>query len=143
MKSVLELGRYQVGDVAWWVAIRDKEHAGPEYVSEDIFWMYECHPKILYTRGPNKNQWKKHQKLPKLHHSDFLNIITLLTSDLEVEPFTIANISRSPHTGEYYYGNMDDEWMPESNLSDTRIAATKERERIRNMLRRWVEEIGR
>jgi hypothetical protein len=144
VKSVLELGRYNVGDTAWWVTVRYINEPAIEFedVPEDMQWMLECHPKEMYTRGPFKKHWNKNKKLPKLHHADFLGIVPLITSDLMVEQFKITDIIRSNLTGEYYYGNEDDEWMPQSNLFDTKAAAYKERNRIINMLRRWVEEVG-
>jgi len=106
-------------------------------------WMFDCHAKELYTRGPYKTAWDKHQKLPKLHHMDFIGIVSLLTSDLMVEQFRICHISRNNQTGEYYYGNDNDEWMPQSNLMDTRLAAEKERTRILNMLKKWLARAGK
>lgn len=144
VKSVLELGRYRLGDIAWWVTIRYVKEAAVdiEELPEDMQWLLECHPKELYTRGPYKKHWNKNQKLPKLHHMDFMGIVPLLTSDLMIEQFAISQIVRSSQTGEYYYGNDNDEWMPQSNLFDTRVAADRERTRIIKMLRRWMEEVG-
>ena len=144
MKSVLELGRYHIGDIAWWVAIRYVKEPSIEMeeLPEDMQWMLECHPKELYTRGPYKKHWSKNQKLPKLHHMDFMGIVPLLTSDLMVEQFNINQIVRSNQTGEFYYGNDNDEWMPQSNLFDTQVAASRERTRIIKMLQRWMEGFG-
>lgn len=144
MKSVLELGRYSIGDTAWWVTIRyqNEQVTEAEEFPEDLQWMLECHPKEMYTRGPFKKHWNKHKKLPKLHHMDFMGIVPLITSNFMIEKFVVKDIIRSHMTGEYYYGNDLDEWMPQSNLFDTKIAATKERTRILKMMQRWLEEIG-
>lgn len=96
----------------------------------------------MYTRGPLKKLWNRHTKLPKLHHQDFLSVVPMLVADLVVEQFNIKNITRSTLTGEYYYGNTNDEWMPQSSLFDTKAAACKERNRIVQMLKTWIKNIS-
>ena len=158
VKSVLELGRYYIGDCAWWVTIRGKhEPIDPSDMPDDMKWLLtaygiypdniegseieECHPKEMYLRGPFKSYWDKRTKLPKLHHMDFGGVVPLLTSTLIVEEFNITDITRSNLTGEYYYCNDYDEWMPQSFLLDSKSAAYKERTRIVNMIKTWANEI--
>lgn len=138
ISSVLELARYQVGESAWWVTLRLKEPINP--LKEDQHWMIEAHPKLLYERGPYKKNWTYRSKLPKLQHLDFQGIVGLLTSDLVVERFDICDVIRSQDTGEFFYSNEDDEWMPESCLFDTITAARRERARIMRMLKKWIQD---
>lgn len=141
MSSVLELARWKVGESAWWVALRYHEPL-PDLPPEAA-WMQNCHPKALYEHGPYKQFWPFRAKLPRLHHVDFTGIVTLLTSEFVVERFDVCEIIRSSDTGEFFYSNQDDEWMPEAFLFDTAIAARRERTRIVKMMKRWAEsQIG-
>jgi hypothetical protein len=133
--SVLELGRYSVGDLAYWVTFRRLKPC-PEISVEDD-WMFEAHPKILYERGPFKRLWDHKKKLPKLHHEDFKAIVSLMEVKMVVEEFRIADILRSNRTGEFYYANPDDEWMPECYLFDSVTAARREKGRIAKMISKW------
>ncbi len=137
VKSVLELGNYQVGDTAWWVIFRPMVEQ-PELADEDQ-WMKEHHPKVLFTRGPYQKMWPKKVKLPKLQYQDFEQIVPLLLSKLRVEQFTVCDVVRSRDTGEFFYSNDIKEWMPESYLFDSKIAADRERSRIMKMMQRWAE----
>ena len=138
ISSVLELARYKVGDYAWWVAFQCKNPT--HELSEDEEWMIhdDIHPKTLWEHGPYRTRWPFRAKLPRLHHVDFNGVIGLLTSDLVVERFDICDIIRSNDTGEFYYSNPNDEWMPEGYLMDTDVAARRERTRILKMIKRWV-----
>jgi hypothetical protein len=137
MSSVLELAKYKVGDSAWWVTLRHQKE--PPELSVESVWMQNCHPKTLYEHGPYKCLWPFRSKLPRLHHSDFTGIVIILTSEFAVEQFDICDIIRSSDTGEFFYSNQNDEWMPEAFLFDTQIAANQERSRILKMMKRWVE----
>lgn len=137
MASVLELARYKVGDPTWWVALRYTEPL-PEFPPEAA-WMSNVHPKVLYQHGPYKKSWSLRAKLPRLHHVDFTGVVTLLTSEFVVERFDVCDVIRSSDTGEFFYSNQDDEWMPEEYLFDTQIAARRERTRIIKMMKRWTE----
>jgi hypothetical protein len=139
IKSVLELSRYKVGDVAWWVVIRGKPE--PE-ITEANQWMTQTsiHPKTLYKGGPYEPLWNRKALLPKLQHQDFNTIVGLLTSDLVIEQFVVCDLVRSRDTGEFYYENERNEWMPEGQLLDTKIAAERERTRVRRLLRKWIDE---
>lgn len=132
--SVLELARYTVGNLVWRVTL---QYEPLPDLSEDDFWMENCHPKVLFE-GPYKSHWPKNIKLPRLHCNDFDSIIAILMADLDIEPFEICEVIRSSDTGEFFYCNQDDEWMPESSLFDTDIAARRERTRIMNMMKRWA-----
>lgn len=136
--SVLELARYKVGDCTWWVTLRHKEPV-PTLSGEDE-WMTkeDIHPKTLYEHGPYKSKWSLRAKLPRLQHMDFAGIVGLLMSELVVERFDVCDVVRSNDTGEFYYSNRDDEWMPESYLFDTDVAARRERTRVVKMVRRWA-----
>lgn len=136
IRSVLELARYCVGDVAWWVILRQIK-ATPEIREEDQ-WILKSHPKTLYT-GPWKELWTRRAALPRLQHMDFTAMMSILTSEFKVEQFPICDVLRSKDTGEFYYSNDNDEWIPESSLVDTKSAADKERQRILKMLKSWIE----
>jgi hypothetical protein len=137
MLSVLELARYKVGDSAWWVTLRYKDPI--PHLPEGAHWMQSCHPKALYEHGPYKQYWPFRAKLPRLHHIDFSGVITFITSEFVVERFDVCEVVRSSDTGEFFYSNQDDEWMPESCLFDTQIAARRERTRVVKMMKKWVE----
>ena len=137
VSSVLELSRYKIGDVAYWLTLATSVPS-PELTEEDI-WLTCVHPKTLY-KGPYKKLWRCHANLPKLHHIDFDTIVGMLVSELLVEEFVINGITRSLDTGEFYYSNEDDEWMPESNLFDSAAAARRERSRILRLIRKWARD---
>lgn len=136
INSVLELSRYKVGETVWWVVLRNSDPIPA--IPEDDQWMENHHPKALYERGPYQRLWTSKAKLPKLQHMDFGAIVSLLTSEFKVEPFTIVEVVRSRDTAEFFYSNADDEWMPESSLFDTDIAARRERNRILRLLKKWA-----
>ena len=137
ISSVLELSRYKIGETAFWVTLRYKQPL-PELSDEDE-WMYTVHPKTLYEHGPFKKYWPYRTKLPKLHHMDFSGVVGIITSEFVIEPFEVASIIRSNQTGEFYYSNYDDEWMPEAYLFDSAPAARRERSRLVKMMSKWVE----
>ena len=138
ISSVLELARYKVGDYAWWVTFQCNDPI--HNLSEDEEWMINngIHPKILWEHGPYQSKWPLRSKLPRLSNIDFDSVIGLLKSEIIVEQFDICDIIRSNDTGEFYYSNSNDEWMPEGYLMDTDVAARRERTRILKMIKRWV-----
>jgi len=136
IRSVIELARYRVGDVVWWVILRPTKNI-PNLDDSDK-WMMKHHPKVLY-KGPYKDLWPRRAVLPKLQHMDFANIMSLLTSRLVVEQFVVCDILRSRDTGEFFYSNDRDEWMPENMMLDTKQAADKEKSRILKMIKNWID----
>jgi hypothetical protein len=101
--------------------------------------MVDIHPKTLYEHGPFKKSWPFRAKLPRLQHIDFARTLDVLTNELVIEQFEICEIMRSQDTGEFYYSNSDDEWMPESCLLDTDIAARRECSRILRLIKKWID----
>ncbi len=138
IKSVTELAKFRVGDVAWWVILRPLQPGIIGEISEQDQWMRKHHPKSIYEWGPGKVVWGK-ALLPKLQHIDFGNIVTLLTSKIIVEQFPICDIIRSRDTGEFFYSNDDDEWMPESYLIRNNVIAERERTRILRLFQKWID----
>jgi len=138
MQSVLELARYRVGDIAWWITLRPL-HPTPE-LTDDEKWMEKHHPKALYERGPYKDLWDCKARLPKLQHLDFHGIVGLLTTKLIVEKFPVCDIIRSRNTGEFFYANDNDEWIPEEYLLDTKVAADREKTRVLRLIKRWADD---
>lgn len=136
INNVNDLARYKIGDVAWWVVMRPHKMADQNAECCEP-WMLEHHPKALYLRGPCKNVWKSNVRLPQLHHADFTIVTNILTSKMMVEEFLINEVMRSNDTGEFFYANQDGEWMPESYLFDTKVAARRERTRIVKMINKW------
>lgn len=136
IESVLELARYRVGDIAYWVIIRPQ--IVPPEIPTDDEWMKEHHPKALYSRGVYRKLWPRHSPLPKLQHRDFDDITTLLRSTFVIEQFPVCDLIRSRDTGEFFYCNGDDEWMPESYLMDTKESARREMARIKRLIRKWA-----
>jgi hypothetical protein len=57
-----------------------------------------------------------------------------------IEEFMINEIIRSKDTGEFFYANVDNEWMPESYLFDSKAAARRERSRIMKLMSIWVKD---
>lgn len=138
--SVLELGRYSIGQTVYWVTICQKQ-AEPIVEDQDE-WMFDTHPMHLYTIGPYKRIWPRNIKVPKLHEEDFRAIVSLLQTELIVGQFLIADISRCTLTGDYYYVNEHNTWMPQQNLFDTETAAYRERNRILKLINKWVKIQG-
>ncbi len=134
--GVLELARYKIGDVVWWLILRHNEPV--QELSTEDEWMTNHHPKILFERGPYRSLWKLKNALPRVHYCDFTLLTTLITSKLIIEQFQICDISRSRDTGEFSYSNQDGEWMPESCLFDTNVAARNERSRLLRMIKKWI-----
>jgi len=137
IESVFELAKYKIGDKAYWIILRPLENIEP--LSEDDQWMDEHHPKATFTRGPAKKAWPHRAMLPKLHHSDFEIIVHLLRSELVIEEFEVNSIVRSKDTGEFFYVNEHDEWMPESYLFPNDSAAKREQNRINKLIRQWAK----
>jgi hypothetical protein len=137
IRSVLELARYQVGDVAWWVILRPSKP--PADLAQEDQWMEKHHPKVLY-KGPYKDLWPRNTVLPRLQHMDFKAVVSILTSEFQVEQFPICDVLRSRDTGEFFYSNEHDEWQPETFLMDTKVAADRERTRIMKLIKRWTEK---
>ncbi len=135
IKSVTELANHRVGDVMWWVILRPTQIV-PE-LNDDDRWMENHHPKVIYEWGPGKVIWGK-ALLPKMQHIDFGAIVSLLTNKLLVEQFTICDIIRSKNSGEFFYSNDSDEWMPESMLLDNKKSADREKSRILKMMKKWI-----
>lgn len=135
IKSVTELAKYRVGDVAWWIVLRPL--TVPNLIESDQ-WMKKHHPKAFYEWGPGKCLWGK-ALLPKLQHTDFAGVMSILTSKMLTDQFPICDILRSRDTGEFFYSNADDEWIPQSYLMDTKVLADKERTRIIRLIQRWVD----
>jgi hypothetical protein len=108
-------------------------------LDEEATWLTTVHPKELY-RGPYKKLWPYHAKLPKLHHVDFNTIVSLLVSELCIEEFVIEEITRSQDTGEFFYSNENQEWMPEQCLFETPAAARRERSRVLKLIRKWAND---
>lgn len=140
--SVIDLSRYKVGDYAWWVTLRYKEDLEDlPNLPEHQKWMdsESIHPKILYERGPYN--WPYHANLPKLPHFEFMATVGFLTHRYVVERFEICEVTRSSDTGEFYYSNQDNDWMPESYLMDTDTAAHHECNRVIKMIQRWAKNL--
>ena len=139
--SVLELTRYKIGNIPWWVVLRNHSL---EPLPEEQKWMEQSHPKFLYDdQGPYKQAWPFRVALPRLHHADFADLVSLMTADFMVEQFEIIDIIRDRNTAEFFYQNQNDEWMPESCLFDTKAAARKERSRILKLLQKWAKKQNR
>lgn len=135
--NINELARYKTGEAAWWVVLRPIKTVSKPLENSDQ-WMMEHHPKVLFQRGPCKNVWNRGTRLPHLHHMDFALITNIMTSRMVVEEFYVNDIIRSNDTGEFFYANEDNEWMPESYLFDSKAAARRERARIVKMIKQWT-----
>ncbi len=141
IKSVIELSPYKEGDILFWVAFRPL--AVKFNIKESDKWKRNVHPKIYYERKRAKKLWTVCDNVPKLHAEDFSILMTMLTSIPIVEEFIICDILRSNETGEYYYMNQDEEWMPQSNLFKTENEAEEEKTRILQLVSRWSRNGGK
>jgi len=141
LKSVLELAKYKPGDIPYWIISRP---IGKEPIfNEEDAWLFSesVHPKTPYRYGVLRGVWTYRDKLPRLHASDFSLLLELLTSELAVEEFEIEQVIRCTHTGEFMYQNTTgEEWMPESNLFDTKSRAKKECSRIKKLIIKWASK---
>lgn len=136
IKTITELARYRITDTPYRVALCAPDDI-QELADEDK-WMESNHPKFLFTRGPAKAAWPYRKKLPRLNCHDFNLVVGLLRCRVVVAKFQICEIVRCFNTGEFFYCNPDGEWMPESNLFDTDVAAIREGDRIIKMFRNWA-----
>lgn len=140
--TVQDLAKYKKGDKPYWVAIRP---IGPKDIvlGDEDKWMHDddVHPKIFYERGFANGAWQFRERMPRLHAEDFTLIVNLLTSDLFIERFEVANSYRSRHTGEFLYMNTSREWIPESQLFDTITVAKREKMRIKKLIKKWSERV--
>lgn len=136
VRSVLELSKYKIGDVAYWVVLRPNVLDDYELKADDK-WMTGYHPKVLFERGYSKTWSSSKGKVPSLHAHDFCAIVGLLTSKMIVDSYRISHVVRSRNTGEFIYCNNHSEWMPESMLYNTRKLAETECTRIRKLIWKW------
>lgn len=141
IKSVLELSKYKQGETLYWVTLRPVADACIK-IPEGDEWMKNVHPKVVYDRGLAKKTWRYRTRLPKLCSLDFQCVVDLLTSEPIVEKFVINSIYRSCDTGEFYYLNEHNEWMPEESLFTTAVAAKKEKARLKALFKRWSEQMS-
>lgn len=135
--TLADLARYKVGDILYQVALRPIGLACVQYDQKDA-WIADAHPKVLFDRGYINKAWKFKAKPPKLGAADFHYVTSLLTSEPVVERFQIVAIHRSPDTGEFYYQNLEQEWMPESYLLPTEAAGVREKFRIKDLFQKWA-----
>ncbi len=134
VRSVLQLGRYKVGDTAWTIAITANE---PEVPEEDE-WMASEHPRYLYETHWHK-LWPQGVTLPRLEAISFRMIAWLITSKIEITELTIESVTRN--YGEYLYGTENnDDLIPEFALFDSIEAARAERSRILRIIKKWADE---
>lgn len=138
LTDVRELSRFTSGQHCWWVVLRPigRPNCNPDLIEP---WMRRTHPKVLFDRGIMSNLWLSKKQLPRLHASDFKLITELMTQDAQLEEFVVDVVERSDHTGEFNYSNVYGEWIPEQSLFETRAAAARERERLRDLFREWVD----
>lgn len=137
IKSVLETARYKIGMTAYWVVMRPRYKPSKHDFDQSGMLASNNHPKELFIRGPFKKSWKRSVSMPKLHAYDFMTVVNLLTCDIIVEKYEIIDVIRSNETGEFIYSNKAGEWMPESLLCDSEVAARREQNRIIKMIKDW------
>lgn len=137
LRDVTLLAKHKVGSTVYIVDMVADGQKCVKVKSSDK-WMLRHHPKVLHERKLDKS-WKTSARLPKLPALFFSEIVTIVTSRFFVAEFKICEISRSADTGEFYYRNKDNEWMPESYVFATHTAAHRERFRIYELIKRWAE----
>jgi hypothetical protein len=137
VSSVIQLAKYPIGSVLYRVVFRPVGIAQVQ-IPPGEEWMAEVHPKILFERGLANKSWKYRAQLPRLCALDFQYVTELLTSEPIVERFVIQDVDRSLNTGEFYYMNADQDWMPESTLFESALAAKREKIRIKHLFELWA-----
>lgn len=137
ISSVLQLARYQVGHQAWCLALRPK--AEITELAEADAWMLQTHPSVLYKIGPYRKLWSERVILPRLRQLDFTHTLKILGSTFAIEIFTICDLKRSNDTGEFYYSNDANEWVPDTTLFATKAAARREKHRLLTQFRKWLD----
>lgn len=138
--SALELSKYKITRILYWVVFRPVGNTSVQ-VPQGEEWISNCHPKVLYERGIARNI-PYNNRLPRLHSLDFQYVMDLLTSEPIIEKFEITAIHRSYDTGEFYYANQENEWMPEDSLFQTPQAALKEKIRIKSLFAKWARQVS-
>jgi hypothetical protein len=141
VSSVLELAKWKPGDRIYCAIFRQKVDY-QSIVSNNDEWAFSesVHPKVLYKYKIIRGMWDNPATLPKLHACDFMTVLDILTSELVVEPYDIISIMRCQHTGEFIYADEAEEYMPESCLFSTAQEAEQECDRIKAMIRGWVNK---
>jgi hypothetical protein len=135
--DIFKIARYKMGDTAYWVNFLAKDDV--KQIPEKDDWVRTHHPKVVFERGYFKSLWKTTAALPRLEKTDFMSVMHILTCELNIDEFLICRIARSHDTGEFFYSNEDEEWMPESFLFDSKVAAAKEQKRIKTMIKKWCD----
>lgn len=133
--TINELAKYKIGSVLHWVVLRPNSVIQIEGEDE---WMLsvEVHPKVIYER--KSIIFAGGEQLPRLHASDFRDIMNILNTNVCIEELVVNDINRSTHTGEFHYQSSNLlEWVPESSLFQNREEAEREKKRILGMFRRW------
>jgi hypothetical protein len=138
LKSVNELARYQVGDVCYWVVLRQLGTPSESPTPENV-WMAEEHPKCFFDRRVFSPMWKSRMRIPKLHATDFRLVTDLLTQRCVIEEFHVTEIKRSHNTGEFWYTSSKEEMQVESFLFSSRSQVVREKRRIKKMIIEWIE----
>ncbi len=135
--SVLQLSKYKIGSVVYWVTLRPV-YRDQVTIQPDNEWMTSEHPKIWFDYDITR-KWK-FKTPPKLCAFDFKYVIEILTSEPIVERFMIRSVARSNRTGEYHYCNDNGEWMPESYLFTDKNAAKKEKAKLKRAFLEWSKK---
>ena len=137
MASVLELAKYKIGAELYRVVLRPVGEAVTK-ISEGDEWVATVHPKVIYDYGFAK--WPYKIKIPKLCGIDFQYVTEILTSEPIVERFIITECVRCTDTGEFYYMNKEEDWMPESALFKTPDQARKEKHKVKSLFAEWASK---
>lgn len=140
-RTYLDLAKWKIGQTVYWVAFEGVD-PGAKRVPRRHEWVFKetVHPKTMYERKMFKGIWDYKAALPKLHAVDFSMFVDLLMGGFYVRPYEITDVVRCPDTGECVYSNNFGEWIPESNLFETKEEAQAERERCKGLVRLWLEK---
>lgn len=138
VKSVLELSKYQIGDVLYWVVLRPIGVANI-IIDPENEWLLHVHPKVMFDRGIAIKSWKFKESLPRLCAADFHCAVNILTSEPVAERFEVLELGRSNDTGDYYYQNQHGEWMVECYLFKTAKEARREKIRVKDLFAKWAK----
>ena len=138
-KSTLEdCGKYAIGSNVWYLVF---EQPNQVVVGDDYEQYHREHPIFLFSKTPVKCLWQTSRALPKLEGDTFDTVMSMVTCRLVARTMIVETIEISEVTGEFVY--CDDEegiFLPEIVIFKNRNEAMRERTRILNMIKNWVDK---
>lgn len=138
-KSTLDdCGKFAIGSTVWFLVF---EQPNQITVGDDYEIFSVEHPIFLFSRTPIKCMWQTSRALPKLEGDTFDTVMSMITCKLVARTMVVETIEISENTGEFVYcDDQDGIFLPEIVIFKDRNAAMRERTRILNMIKNWVDK---